>query len=45
MLIQNLAGAALFFMKAPRATKPVFTMYIEQLLPYFECALSRLGYA
>jgi hypothetical protein len=34
-----------FIWKAPRATQQAFVTKIEQLLPYFEFALSRLGYA
>ncbi len=42
MLIQNIAGVALFYHVAPRATQPALMMKKEQLPPYFECTMSIL---
>ncbi len=44
MRIQNTAGAALFYHIGAQSNTVGLSDIIELLTPYFECALSRLGY-
>ncbi len=45
MRIPDMAGAALFYHIGPQSYTIGLRDIIELLTPYFECALSRLGYA